>query len=241
MKAVITTLSSQIHIAQTGNGHSHLCLEKKQSLCLPSIFGRVSGRHPTAHCKNTIMAYASAQESGDPRVTKISDSIRTIPDFPKPGIMFRDITTLLLDPSAFKDSIDIFVERYRGKGVDVVVGFEARGFIFGPPIALALGCKFVPLRKPKKLPGEVISQEYTLEYGTDKIEMHVGAIQASEKVVLVDDLIATGGTLGAGIKLMERVGAEIVECACVVELPDLKGRDKIGGVPLFVLLGYGGH
>lgn len=152
------------------------------------------------------------------------------------GIMFQDITTLLLDPKAFRDTIDLFVERYKDQGITVVAGVEARGFIFGPPIALAIGAKFVPLRKPKKLPGEVISEEYSLEYGTDKIEMHVGAVQANDRALVVDDLIATGGTLCAAVKLLERVGAKVVECACVIELPELKGRDKLGDRPVFVLV-----
>ncbi|KAF8692277.1 hypothetical protein HU200_039885 [Digitaria exilis] len=174
--------------------------------------------------------------SGDARVAGIAASIRVIPDFPKPGIMFQDITTLLLDPNAFRDTIDLFVERYKDQGITVVAGVEARGFIFGPPIALAIGAKFVPLRKPKKLPGEVISEEYSLEYGTDKIEMHVGAVEASDRALVVDDLIATGGTLCAAVKLLERVGAKVVECACVIELPELKGRDKLGDRPVFVLV-----
>ncbi|XP_074568044.1 adenine phosphoribosyltransferase 1 isoform X2 [Curcuma longa] len=172
----------------------------------------------------------------DHRLPRIASSIRVIPDFPKPGILFQDITTLLLDPEAFKDTIDMFVERYRDKEISVVAGIEARGFIFGPPIALAIGAKFVPMRKPKKLPGEVISEEYSLEYGTDKMEMHVGAVQAGDRALVIDDLIATGGTLAAAMRLLDRVGAEVVECACVIELPELKGRDKLGGRPLFVLV-----
>ncbi|KAG6406860.1 hypothetical protein SASPL_134472 [Salvia splendens] len=178
----------------------------------------------------------------DQRIARIASSIRVIPDFPKPGIMFQDITTLLLDPKAFKDTIDLFVERYRDKNINVIAGIEARGFIFGPPIALAIGAKFVPMRKPKKLPGEVISEEYSLEYGTDKIEMHVGAVQAGERAVIVDDLIATGGTLNAAIRLLvpkpiaERVGVTVVECACVIELAELKGREKLGDKSLFVLV-----
>ncbi|CAN6334721.1 unnamed protein product [Urochloa humidicola] len=181
-------------------------------------------------------AAAVAMASGDARVAGIASSIRVIPDFPKPGIMFQDITTLLLDPKAFRDTIDLFVERYKDQGITVVAGVEARGFIFGPPIALAIGAKFVPLRKPKKLPGEVISEEYSLEYGTDKIEMHVGAVEANDRALVVDDLIATGGTLCAAVKLLERVGAKVVECACVIELPELKGRDKLGDRPVFVLV-----
>lgn len=183
----------------------------------------------------TIMASKNAQDQ-DPRLERISSAIRVIPDFPKPGILFQDITTLLLDTKAFKDTIDLFVERYRDQNITVVAGVEARGFIFGPPIALAIGAKFVPMRKPNKLPGEVISEEYSLEYGTDKMEMHVGAVQAGDRALIVDDLIATGGTLGAAIKLLERVGVHVVECACVIELPDLKGREKLGGKSLFVLI-----
>ncbi|KAJ4770837.1 hypothetical protein LUZ62_055094 [Rhynchospora pubera] len=172
----------------------------------------------------------------DSRIKRIASSIRVIPDWPKPGVMFQDITTLLLDPQAFKDSIDLFVERYKDKGVTVVAGVEARGFIFGPPIALAIGAKFVPMRKPNKLPGEVISEEYSLEYGTDVMEMHVGAVQPGDRVLVIDDLIATGGTLCAAIRLLERVGAEVVESACVIELPELKGRERLGDRPLFVLI-----
>ncbi|KAL1534213.1 adenine phosphoribosyltransferase [Salvia divinorum] len=172
----------------------------------------------------------------DERIARIASSIRVIPDFPKPGIMFQDITTLLLDPKAFKDTIDLFVERYRDQNINVIAGIEARGFIFGPPIALAIGAKFVPMRKPKKLPGEVISEEYSLEYGTDKIEMHVGAVRTGERAVIVDDLIATGGTLNAAIRLLERVGVTVVECACVIELAELKGREKLGDKSLFVLV-----
>ncbi|KAK9843731.1 hypothetical protein WJX81_003909 [Elliptochloris bilobata] len=163
----------------------------------------------------------------------ISESIRQVPDFPKKGILFHDVTTLLLDPKAFQYSIDDLAERYKGKGIDAIAGFEARGFIWGAPLALALHCGFVPLRKPGKLPGETIRASYSLEYGEDVIEMHVGAVQAGQRVLLVDDLIATGGTMGAGIKLMQKVGAEVVECAVVIEMPDLGGRKKLGDVPLY--------
>ncbi|XP_020570765.1 adenine phosphoribosyltransferase 1-like isoform X1 [Phalaenopsis equestris] len=202
----------------------------------------------------------------DTRIKRIASSIRIIPNFPKDGVMFQDITTLLLDPKAFRDTVELFVERYRDMRISVVAGVEARGFIFGPPIALAIGAKFVPLRKPKKLPGiffklffrrcgllcmsklclhveqllfssgEVISEEYSLEYGTDTMEMHVGAVQFNDQVLVIDDLIATGGTLRAAIKLIERAGAEVVECACVIELPELKGRERLGDRPLFVLV-----
>ncbi|KAK3429035.1 hypothetical protein EUGRSUZ_E00451 [Eucalyptus grandis] len=167
----------------------------------------------------------SADKDEDPRMYGIKSRIRVVPDFPKPGIMFQDITTLLLDSKAFKDAIDLFVERYKDRNISVVAGIEARGFIFGPPIALAIGAKFVPLRKPGKLPGEVISEDYVLEYGKDCLQMHIGAVQPEERALVVDDLIAT-----------ERVGAEVVECACVIELPDLKGRERLKGKPLYVLV-----
>ncbi|WOH06954.1 hypothetical protein DCAR_0626383 [Daucus carota subsp. sativus] len=183
-----------------------------------------------------LFTLARAQNDVADRIAKISSTIRIIPDFPKPGIMFHDITTLLLDHAAFKDTIDLFVERYKDMNISVVAGVEARGFIFGPPIALAIGAKFVPLRKPNRLPGEVISEEYSLEYGTDIMEMHLGAVQAGDQALVVDDLIATGGTLCAAMKLLERVGAHVVECACVVELVELKGRDRLGEKPLFVLV-----
>ncbi|KAF8009054.1 hypothetical protein BT93_J0134 [Corymbia citriodora subsp. variegata] len=173
---------------------------------------------------------------GDPRLQAISRAIRVVPDFPKPGIMFQDITTLLLDHKAFKDTVDIFVDRYRDMDISVVAGVEARGFMFGPAIALAIGAKFVPLRKPRKLPGEVISESYVLEYGTDCLEMHVGAVEPGERVIVIDDLVATGGTLSAAIKLLERVGAEVVECACVIGLPEVKDCCRIKGRPLYILV-----
>lgn len=173
---------------------------------------------------------------GDPRLQAISEAIRVIPHFPKPGIMFQDITTLLLNHKAFKDTVEIFVDRYRDMGISVVAGIEARGFMFGPSIALAIGAKFIPLRKPGKLPGEVISQAYELEYGTDCLEMHVDAVLPGERAVVIDDLVATGGTLSAAINLLERMEAEVVECACVIGLSDLKGIHKLHGKPLYILV-----
>lgn len=173
---------------------------------------------------------------GDPRLQAITEAIRVVPHFPKPGIMFQDITTLLLDHKAFKDTVDIFVDRYRGMDISVVAGVEARGFMFGPSIALAIGAKFVPLRKPRKLPAEVISESYELEYGTDCLEMHLGAVTLGERAVVIDDLVATGGTLSAAIKLLERAGAEVVECACVIGVPEVKGQCRLNGKPLYILV-----
>ncbi|KAL8492097.1 hypothetical protein ACS0TY_023643 [Phlomoides rotata] len=204
----------------------------------PQIYGGSTGGVTVPQRRRLTVANmaSSNAESIDERIPRIASTIRVIPDFPKPGIMFQDITTLLLDPKAFKDTIDLFVERYKDQNINVIAGVEARGFIFGPPIALAIGAKFVPMRKPKKLPGEVISEEYSLEYGTDKMEMHVGAVQSGERAIVVDDLIATGGTLNAAIRLLERVGVNVVECACVIELEGLKGREKLGEKALFVLV-----
>ncbi|KAI4316340.1 hypothetical protein L6164_024328 [Bauhinia variegata] len=173
---------------------------------------------------------------GDPRLQAISEAIRVVPHFPKQGIMFQDITTLLLDHKTFKDTVDIFVDRYRDMDISVVAGVEARGFMFGPSIALRIGAKFVPLRKPRKLPGEVISEKYELEYGTDCLEMHIGAVKPGERVLVIDDLVATGGTLSAAIRLLERVGAEVVECACVIGVPEVKGNCRLIGKPLYVLV-----
>ncbi|KAH6774143.1 adenine phosphoribosyltransferase 5 [Perilla frutescens var. hirtella] len=174
---------------------------------------------------------------GDPRLQAISETIRVIPHFPKPGIMFQDITPLFLNHKVFKDTVDIFVDRYKDMGISVVAGIEARGFMFAPCIALAIGAKFVPLRKRGKLPGKVISEAYELEYGEDCLEMHVGAVQEGEKAVVIDDLVATGGTLSAAIKLLECMGAEVVECACVIGVPELiKGQNRLNGKSLYMLV-----
>ncbi|VAV90048.1 Adenine phosphoribosyltransferase [hydrothermal vent metagenome] len=153
--------------------------------------------------------------------------IRSIPDFPKPGILYRDITTLLTDARGFRRAVDELVQPLAGAKIDKVAGIEARGFILGGAIAHQLSVGFVPIRKKGKLPHKTISQSYELEYGTDDIEIHVDAIEAGERVLLVDDLIATGGTAMAAIQLLERAGAEIVLCTFVVDLPDLGGADRL--------------
>jgi adenine phosphoribosyltransferase len=166
----------------------------------------------------------------------ILDSISGVPDYPKPGILFWDVTTVLLNPEAFQATIDLFVARYKDMKLDVVAGFEARGLIFGAPLALALNLPFVPLRKPGKLPGERYSEEFKTEYSSDTIEMHKNAVKPGQRVLLVDDLIATGGTLRAGFNLIKKAGAEPVEAACVIELPFLGGRAKLADLPIFVLV-----
>ena len=157
----------------------------------------------------------------------VKDYIRTIVDFPHEGIMFRDVTTLFADPRGFRMAIDQMLHPYAGQRIDKVVGLEARGFILGGTIAHQLGTGFVPIRKKGKLPGRTISQDYKLEYGEAIVELHDDAIQAGERILLVDDLLATGGTAEAGIKLVERLGGEIVGCSFIVDLPALGGRDKL--------------
>jgi adenine phosphoribosyltransferase len=168
----------------------------------------------------------------------IKSKIRTVPHWPKQGIMFRDITTLLKDAQGFKETIDLLYDRYKEKKIDKVIGIESRGFIFGAPLAYLLGCGFVPVRKPGKLPAECESEEYTLEYGKDKIEIHKDAIKKGEKILIVDDLIATAGTAKAARNLLKKLGAEIVECAFIIELVDLKGRDKLKGENIYSVVEF---
>jgi adenine phosphoribosyltransferase len=171
----------------------------------------------------------------------IKSKIRTVPHWPKEGIMFRDITTLLKDPEGFKETIDLLYNRYKDKKIDKVIGIESRGFIFGAPLAYLLQCGFVPVRKPGKLPAECESEEYSLEYGKDKIEIHKDAIDKGDRILIVDDLIATAGTAKAARNLVKKLGAIIVECAFIVELVDLKGRDKLGGENIYSIVEFEGE
>ena len=164
--------------------------------------------------------------------------VRTVPDFPKPGILFYDITTLLKDRLGFAMLIDALAAHYIGQDVDLVLGIEARGFIFGPALAYRLNAGFVPVRKPKKLPAETIQVTYALEYGSDKLELHKDAIASGQRVILVDDLLATGGTMQATIELVKRLGGEIAGLAFAVELDFLKGREKFPEYDVFSLLHY---
>ena len=157
----------------------------------------------------------------------IKSRIRTVPHYPKHGVMFRDITTLLKDPVGFRITINEFVNRYTGVRIDKVAGIEARGFIIGAALAFQLGVGFVPIRKKGKLPAETVGHDYELEYGTDRIEMHLDAITKGDRVLLADDLIATGGTAGAACKLIENMGGKVVECCFVIDLPDLHGRERL--------------
>ncbi|MEC4725667.1 adenine phosphoribosyltransferase [Shewanella sp. D64] len=157
----------------------------------------------------------------------IKQSIKTIPDYPKPGILFRDVTSLLEDPIAYRATIDILAQHYKDHGFTKIVGTEARGFLFGAPLALALGVGFVPVRKPGKLPRETISESYELEYGHDVLELHIDAINENDKVLVVDDLLATGGTIEATVKLIRKLGGEVKHAAFVISLPELGGDKRL--------------
>jgi adenine phosphoribosyltransferase len=164
--------------------------------------------------------------------------IRELPDFPKPGINFYDITTLLLDPEGLEQTIDALTEQCRGMSIDTVIGVESRGFIFATPVAYQLGAGFIPVRKPKKLPSEIVSVSYELEYGTDTLEMHKDAVGEGHSVLIVDDLLATGGTARAVVDLVESVGGTVAGLLFVVELNFLKGREKFNGYNVKSLIQY---
>ena len=169
---------------------------------------------------------------------KVEDYVRSIPDFPEKGIIFRDITTVIQSPEGLKLAIDGINEKLKGVDYDVVVGPESRGFIFGVPVAYANGKGFVPVRKKGKLPAETVSVEYSLEYGVDVLEIHKDAIKKGQRVAIVDDLLATGGTVDAVAKLVEKVGAEVVALDFAIELTELRGRDKLEGYEIMSLVQY---
>lgn len=173
----------------------------------------------------------------------IKSSIKSIPNYPKEGIIFRDITTLLEVPAAFKATIDLIVAQYRDKHITKILGTESRGFIFGAPVAIALGLPFELVRKPKKLPRETISQSYQLEYGEDTLEIHKDAISAGDSVLIIDDLLATGGTVEATVKLVERLGGKVNHAAFVINLPELGGEKRLSnlGVNCYALVNFEGH
>lgn len=173
----------------------------------------------------------------------IKSSIKSIPNHPKEGIIFRDITSLLEAPTAFKATIDLIVEKYKDQGLTKVIGTESRGFIFGAPVALALGLPFIPVRKPGKLPREVIAQSYQLEYGQDTLELHTDAISQGDNVLIIDDLLATGGTVEATVKLVQRLGGDVKHAAFVINLPDLGGEKRLRdlGIDCYTLVNFEGH
>lgn len=175
--------------------------------------------------------------------SELAETIRTIPDYPKPGIMFRDITTLLGNPRAFRRAVDELVNPYVGMNVRKIAGMEARGFILGGAVAHQLSAGFVPIRKKGKLPHETVSIAYSLEYGADEMEMHRDAVMPGEKVILVDDLIATGGTAVGAVQLLRQIGADVISACFVIDLPDLGGRAKLEalGVEVRTLVEFSGH
>ena len=173
----------------------------------------------------------------------LKDSIKSVPDYPKPGILFRDVTSLLEDPQAFATTIDMFIARFRARGIAKVVCTEARGVLVGAPVALGLGVGFVPVRKPGKLPRETWSETYDLEYGSDQLELHRDAIKPGDVVLVVDDLLATGGTIEATVKLIRRAGGEVKDAAFVINLYDLNGEARLNalGIECYSLVSFPGH
>ena len=171
-------------------------------------------------------------------IDKIKNSIRNVPDFPKPGIQFKDITTLLQNQDAFNETIEAFYDAFKDEKIDVIVGIESRGFIFAAPLALKLACRFALARKPGKLPGETITEKYELEYGTDAIEIHVDAISKGDRILIVDDLLATGGTARATGLLVKKLGGEIISYAFLIELAELNGKDFLKDEPIFSIIEF---
>ena len=171
----------------------------------------------------------------------LKDTIRSIPDWPIKGVIFRDLTTLMQNPEALKESCDILYERYKDMGIDKIVGIDARGFVFGAILAYKMGIGFIPVRKKGKLPWKTIEESYSLEYGQGTLEIHEDAVKPGEKVIIADDLIATGGTIEATVKLVRKLGGEIVECAFIVELPELKGRELIRDCKIFAITEFEGE
>jgi adenine phosphoribosyltransferase len=169
---------------------------------------------------------------------QLESLIRAIPDFPIPGILFRDITPLLADPDGFRSMVDMFVEKYKGAKVDYVVGIEARGYMLGAPVAYALKAGFIPVRKPGKLPGEKFTEEYELEYGTNTLEIHADAVGKGKRVLVIDDLLATGGTMAATLRLLSRLGAEIAGVGVLIELAALNGRAALPNVDVTSFISY---
>lgn len=168
----------------------------------------------------------------------LASTIRSVPNFPVEGILFYDITTLLKNPAALKESVNRFVEHYQTVKIDIIAGVESRGFIFGMPLAYQLDVGFIPVRKPGKLPAKTITESYTLEYGTNTLEMHIDAIESGQNVLIVDDLLATGGTAKATCNLIERLGGQVAGLAFAIELSFLKGRERLNGYEVFSLLQY---
>lgn len=206
------------------------------------------GRYPVnclcsrQHIVVSLPSYLAILMHIDPAVY-VRNAIRSVPDWPKPGITFRDITPVLQDPRSFRVLVDMFVYRYMRQRLDLVAGIDARGFILGAVLAYELNLGFVPVRKKGKLPFQTVAEEYSLEYGNAAVEMHTDSVRPGQRVLLIDDLIATGGTMMAGKKLLEKLGATVVEGAAIVDLPELGGSRLLreSGLPLFTLVDFAGH
>ena len=200
--------------------------------------GDPAGVHPVIRLRNRNPPFMKGMEVSEPENIQLKKYIRNIPDFPKPGILFRDITPLLATPAAFREAIRQFADHYRHVGIDVVVAAEARGFIFATPLAMELNAGFVPIRKPNKLPFDTHAFDYELEYGTDTLEMHIDGVLPGQNVLVIDDLLATGGTVEACCKLLEKGRANVVGCAFLIELKTLGGAARIGPNEAFSLIHY---
>jgi adenine phosphoribosyltransferase len=207
---------------------------------IPKIQERENIKERDCHCQKDILG-AVIGHSEDLSAKIIKNKIRTVANWPKSGIMFRDITTLLQDPNAFKLTIQKLKEKYQAQKLDKIAGIESRGFIFAAALAQELNLPLVLIRKKGKLPAETVAQEYELEYGMDKIEIHKDALHPGEKVLILDDLLATGGTLLAACKLVEKLNAIVAGCACVVNLPELKGKEKLKNYDVFYLVEFEGE
>jgi 5'-methylthioadenosine phosphorylase len=208
---------------------------------LTNVVQKINSCNPSCCCHQNCEEEEEEEINEIEKEFDLKSTIRTIPNWPKEGIMFRDITTLIENPKAFSYCIEKFKEKYANSGIDKIAGIEARGFIFGAALAKDLGLPFVLIRKKGKLPGEVVAQEYSLEYGTDKIEMHVDSISAGDNVLLIDDLLATGGTMAAACQLVEKVGGKVMSTAFVIDLPDLKGAEKLVNYEIFKLIDFEGE
>ena len=190
---------------------------------------------------NSTASVATADVDYQKSCDYIKSKVRSIPDWPIKGVIFRDITTLLQDPKAHREVCAIFYDRYANQQIDKIVGIDARGFLFGSVLAYKLDIGFVPIRKKGKLPYKTISESYSLEYGEETVEIHEDALNKNERVVIVDDLMATGGTIAAAVNLVEKLGGDIIECAFVVELPDLNGKSKLNGQKVFSIVEFEGE
>ena len=205
---------------------------------LPSFLNPLNKNSKSFQTNVHIVKYNHIERG---KTMDIKNYIASIPGFPKEGIVFRDVTPILQNPKAMHYVTDEFSKIAKEVGADFIVGPEARGFLFGVPVAMQCDLGFAPVRKPGKLPREVISQDYDLEYGKDTLCMHTDAVQPGQKVLIIDDLLATGGTTAATIKLLEKMGAEVVGCAFIIELDDLKGKDLLGNIPVYALAHYEGE